>query len=55
MVRLIASCPACRGNRLFLTRYEPVIQLLKDRNWLYCKDCEYEIETDKFKEMLWCA
>ena len=53
--RLIATCPHCNGNRLFLTKYTAPLEILKARSWLFCKDCWYEIETDDFKKQLWCT
>jgi len=55
MAELNAFCPRCDGNNLILTSYEVTIRILKDRSWITCSDCDYEIEVDKFKKQLWCA
>ncbi len=55
MKQAFLPCPSCGGNRLFLTKYEVPLKILKDRSWLVCKDCDFEIPTEKYKKSLFCA
>ena len=44
-------CPQCNGP-MYYEKYEPVLHVLKDRSWQYCKDCGFVRETDDFKKSL---
>lgn len=55
VTKLFAFCPHCDGNNLELTKYEVSLHVLKDRSWITCSDCDYEIEVDKLKKQLWCS
>ena len=52
MKQAFLPCPSCGGNRLFLTKYEVSLKILKDRSWLVCKDCDFQIPTEKYKKSL---
>jgi len=53
MEQLLASCPHCKGRNLFYEKYVVALAVLKERAWLLCKDCDYYIEVEKFKKMLY--
>jgi len=55
MKRIFAPCPSCNGENLFYTKYEAPLKVLKDRSWLLCKDCEYQIEMEEWKKSLYCV
>jgi len=55
MKQAFLPCPSCGGNRLFLTKYEVPLKILKDRSWLVCKDCNFQIPKEKYKKSLFCA
>ena len=40
---------------LILTKYEVSLHVLKDRSWITCSGCDYEIEVYKLKKQLWCS
>ncbi len=55
MKQLFVACPSCEGNSLFLTKYDAPLRILKERSWLICKDCDYQIQTDEYKKSLFCV
>ncbi len=55
MKQAFLPCPSCGGNRLFLTKYEVPLKILKERSWLVCKDCDFQIPTEKYKKSLFCV
>ncbi len=44
-------CPAC-GGRMYATRYETSLNILKTRSWQICKNCDFEQQADDFKKGL---
>ncbi|HLC10032.1 MAG TPA: hypothetical protein VJJ01_02840 [Nitrosopumilaceae archaeon] len=54
MKQLNVTCPRCNSDGLFYTRYETPLKVLKQRSWLYCKPCGYEVEVEDFKKSLFC-
>jgi hypothetical protein len=55
MEQLFVSCPSCEGNNLYLTKYDAPLKILKERSWLICKDCDYQIQTEEYKKTLFCV
>jgi len=55
MEQLLASCPKCRGRNFFYDKYDVPITVLKERVWLFCKDCGYKTELEEFKNSLFSA
>lgn len=55
MEQLFVTCPTCGGNRVFFAKYDAPLKILKERSWLICKDCDYQVETEAFKRSLFCA
>jgi len=44
-------CPKCYG-KMVAVRYDAVLKVLKDRGWHICKECDFQRNTDEFKEAL---
>ncbi len=55
MKKLLAVCPTCKQEKLYTTEYNSPIITLKIKNWLVCKNCDYAIQIDEFKKLLFCA
>jgi len=45
------SCPQCCGQ-MVAVRYDTVLNVLKERGWHICTQCDFQISTDEFKEAL---
>lgn len=50
-INIPLSCPSCSG-KMYALRYETPLKILKERGWLVCKECDYEIQTEYFKNRL---
>ena len=50
-MHVIVWCPRCDGQMEIIS-YEVTIKILKQRSWLYCRGCRYEIEMERFKKTL---
>ena len=48
------DCPSC-GGKMYSTKYETTISVLKQRSWHVCKDCNFEREIEDFKNSICCA
>ena len=44
-------CPSCSG-KMYSTRYEALLNVLRERSWQICKNCDFEQQTDDFKKKL---
>ena len=55
MKQSFVACPSCEGNKLFLTKYDAPLKILKERSWLICKECDYQIQTEEYKKSLFCV
>jgi transcription elongation factor Elf1 len=55
MEQLFGTCPSCEGSRIYLSKYDAPLKILKNRSWLICKDCDFEIQTEDFKKTLFCV
>ena len=55
MKKLNAFCPRCNECKLFMTEYYCPEEIMKVRNWLVCKNCDYAIQIEDFKKLLYCA
>jgi len=44
-------CPVC-GGKMYSIRYEAPLNILRERNWQICKNCDFEQQTDDFKKKL---
>ena len=55
MKKLLARCPTCKEEKLYTTEYNPPTSTMKFRNWLVCKNCDYAIQIEDFKRMLFCS
>ncbi len=45
------SRPKC-GGKMYSERYDPVLNILKDRSWQVCKECSFQRDTEDFKKDL---
>jgi len=55
MKKLFAICPTCKQEKLYTTEYNSPVKTIKIRNWLVCKNCDYAIQIEEFKKILFCA
>jgi len=55
MKKLYAFCPRCNKCKLFMTEYNCPEAIMKVRNWIVCKNCDYAIQIENFKKILYCA
>jgi len=55
MKQLFVTCPSCEGNELYVTKYDAPLKILKERSWLICKDCDYQIQVEEYKKSLFCV
>lgn len=55
MRKLQAICPNCNQENLFMTEYKCPEVIMKVRNWLVCKNCDYAIQIENFKKLLYCS
>jgi len=44
-------CPSC-GGKMYSIRYETPLNVLRERSWQICKNCDFEQQTDDFKKKL---
>jgi hypothetical protein len=47
-------CPSCGGN-MYSISYESAFSLLKRRSWQACKECNFERNSEDFKNSICCA
>ena len=52
MKQLLAACPKCGRDKLYVSGYEAKFNIMKKREWLTCKSCGFSIEVEKFKDSL---
>ena len=55
MKKLFGVCPGCEKQELFMTEYECLKKIMKTKNWIVCKNCDYIIQIEKLKNMLTCV
>ena len=55
MKKLFVTCPKCGEEELFMTEYHCLKLLMKVKNWIVCKNCDYMIQIEKLKNMLCCV
>ena len=55
MKKLCAFCPRCNETKLFMTEYNCQEVIMKVRNWIVCKNCDYAIQIENLKKSLYCA
>jgi len=55
MKKLFAGCPNCGKQNLFMTEYNCLKILMNSKNWIVCKDCDYTIQIEKLKNLLFCV
>lgn len=55
MKQIFVTCPSCDGKRAYFVKYDTLLKVLKDRSWLICEDCDYEIPMKEFKKSLFCV
>lgn len=46
------ACPKCHLKMFMHVRYDPVIKLLKDRDYVVCGNCGFSKETEQLKDMI---
>ena len=52
MKKLFVMCPKCGEEELFMTEYDCLkILLMKVKNWIVCKNCDYMIQIEKLKNL----
>ena len=54
MKKLFATCPSCGQKNLFMTEYNCLKLIMRVKNWIVCKNCDYAIQIEKLKNMLCC-
>ena len=55
MKKLYASCPRCDEPKLIRTEFSRLGVILAIRNWIVCKNCDYAIQIEDFKKLLYCS
>ncbi len=55
MKKLFALCPNCDENSLFMTEYNCLKKIMRVKNWIVCKNCDYAIQIEKLKSLLFCV
>ena len=45
------SCPSCY-SKMYSTRYDAPLKILRERSWQVCKECGFERSTEDFKKEL---
>ena len=55
MKKLFGTCSECGKQELFMTEYNCLGILMKTKNWIVCKNCDYAIQIEKLKSMLCCV
>ena len=55
MKKLLGICHNCGKEELFMTEYDCLKILLKTKNWIVCKNCDYIIQIEKLKNGLCCV
>jgi hypothetical protein len=55
MRKLFGVCPECEKQELFMTEYNCLKILMKTKNWIVCKNCDYMIQIEKLKNNLCCV
>ena len=55
MKKLFGMCPNCGKQELFMTEYDCLKIMMKVKNWIVCKECDYAIQIEKLKNMLCCV
>ena len=46
MKKLFGACSECGKQELFMTEYNCLGMLMKTKNWIVCKNCDYAIQID---------
>ena len=54
MKKLFGVCPKCEKQELFMTEYKCLKNLMKIKNCIVCKNCDYTVQIEKLKNMLCC-
>ena len=55
MKKLYAFCPRCSECKLFRTEFSRLGVILSIGDWIVCKNCDYAIQIEKFKKLLYCS
>jgi len=55
MKKLFAICPICNEEKLYTTEYNSPTKKLMIKNWLVCKNCDYAVQIEQFKKLLYCT
>ena len=55
MKKLFAICPICNEEKLYTTEYNSPTKKLMIENWLVCKNCDYAVQIEQFKKLLYCT
>ena len=50
-IKIPLSCASCMGKMNALN-YDAPLKILKERCWLVCTECDYEIQAEDFKRNL---
>jgi len=45
------ACPNCEG-KLVVVSWDAVLNFLKKRSWIVCKNCSYEQSVEQYKKEL---
>ena len=46
------ACPRCDG-KLVVISWDAVLNFLKNRSWMVCKNCSFEQSVEQYKNGLW--
>ena len=55
MKKLYAFCPKCGGDKLFRTEFSRLGVILAINNCIVCKNCDFAIQIEDFKKLLYCS
>ena len=50
---MIAGCPHCRHNTLYIIKTISSLKILKPTEMLQCRTCKLMVFVDDLKDMLW--
>ena len=51
MKKLFGACSECGKQELFMTEYNCLGMLMKTKNWIVCKNCDYAIQIEDFNKL----
>jgi len=51
-INIPLPCPSCDG-KMYATKYDAPLKILKERSWQICRECGFEQSADEFKRGLW--